>query len=122
MPKQYDYPESGIELHREYEWLFAPSLNYLASEVMEALDIEDVEEIKISLQRAFVACRNLHIPLHRNFKKVYRYDGENMIADWKISSLACYLIVINCSPVHEGVAKAQLYFATNTVSPIKKNI
>ncbi len=34
-----------------------------------------------------------------------------MIADWKISSLAYNLIVINSNPRNEHVAKAHLYFA-----------
>jgi len=96
-------------------WLFDARYPYLASEIIDSLNIKDANEIAISLNRAFIACRILQIPLHRNFKKVYRFDGETMVADWKISALACYLIVINCNPSHESVARAQLYFAMNPV-------
>ena len=93
------------------EWLFEARLNYYASEIMRTLAIEDEEEIALSLSRAFRVCASLNIPFHRHFKKVYCFDGTYLIPDWKISDLASYLIVINCNPIHEGVAKAQLYFA-----------
>ena len=80
---------------------------------MEMLDIEDAEEIVRSLNRTFHACGTLNISFNRNFKRVYRFDGERLIVDWKISPLACYLIIINCNPNHESVAKAQIYFAMN---------
>jgi hypothetical protein len=93
------------------QWLFEARLNYFVSDIMATLDIEDVNEIAASLNRAFQACGTLQLPFSRNFKKVYRSDGDKMLMDWKISPLACYLIVINCNPSYEHVAKAQLYFA-----------
>jgi hypothetical protein len=104
---------------RNKQWLFEARLNYLASEIMETLMINDAEEITSSLNRAFLACDSLHIPFHRNFERVFCYDGENMIEDWKISPLAYYLIIINCNPRHESVAKAQLYFATRYMGQTK---
>lgn len=122
MLQQINVTVTGIEQHHKHQWLLDAHLNYLASEIMEALQIEDAEEIATSLNRAFLACRILQIPLHRNFKKIYCYDGKTMTADWKISSLACYLIVINCNPAHENVAKAQIYFALHPASSIKNNL
>ena len=116
MLKLYDYLEAMMEEHNNRQWYFETKLNYFASEVMETLEIEDDLEITTSLNRAVQACGTLNIPFNNNFKKVYRYDGENLIADWKISPLACYLIIINCNPSHESVAKAQLFFAMNQVA------
>ena len=97
-------------------WLFEARLGYFVSDIMQTLTIEDADEIASSLNRAFRACIVLNIPFSRNFKRVYRFDGTHLIADWKISSLACYLIVINCNPANEHVAKAQLYFAMNNAA------
>ena len=113
MLKLYNYLDTMMEERNNQQWYFEAKLNYFACDVMETLDIEDAEEIAVSLNRAFQACGTLNIPFNRNFKRVYRFDGESLIADWKISSLACYLIIINCNPSHESVAKAQLYFAMN---------
>ena len=116
MLKQYD--DLDTRLIEEYgKHIYSEArLNYFASEVMEILAIDDADEIATSLSRAFQACGTLHLSFNNNFKKVYRYDGENMIADWKISSLACYLIVINSNPANEHVARAQLYFATKVTT------
>jgi len=122
MNQQLNISFNSIEEHNKHQWLLDAHLNYLASEIMEALEIEDADEISESLNRAFLACSTLHIPLHRNFKRIYCYDGEHMIADWKISSLACYLIVINCNPAHENVAKAQIHFALHPTPSIKYNV
>ncbi len=115
MLKQYEHPDAIIQESNKSEWLFEAKLNYLVSEVMNALHIEDADEMATSLKRAVLACGSLELPLHRNFKKVFRSDGENMIMDWKLSPLACYLIVINCNPGNEHVARAQLYFAFNRI-------
>jgi hypothetical protein len=116
MPTQTDkVTNMPANLYR-HQTLFEAALNYSVSDIMERLDIGDADEIAHSVERALQACGCLHIPLDQNFKKVYLSDGKNMIADWKISPLACYLIVINCNPGNERVAKAQLYFAINTIA------
>jgi len=109
----YKYLDSLIDHQHKSGWFFEPTLNYHASEIMKTLEVEDVEEMSSSINRAIQACEAMHIPLKRNFKKVFCFDGQNLIEDWKISALASYLIVINCHPGHERVAKAQLYFAMN---------
>lgn len=112
MLKLYDYLETRLDEHNKFHHIFFDSkLDYFVSEIMEMLVINDPDEIASSVNRAFRVCEALQLSQGRNFKRVYRYDGENMKPDWKISSLACYLIVINSNPSNEHVAKAQLYFA-----------
>lgn len=113
MLKLYDYLEAMVEEQNYRQNFFETKLNYFAGDIMETLDIVDATEITSSLNRAFQACGSLNIPFDKNFKRVYRFNGEELIVDWKISTLACYLIIINCSPSHESVAKAQLFFAIN---------
>ncbi|HEY0031024.1 MAG TPA: hypothetical protein VGC65_09720 [Bacteroidia bacterium] len=115
MLKLYDYLEAMMEVRNNRQWYFETRLNYFASDVMETLEIKDPAEIAFSLERAFQACKTLNIPFSRNFKKVFRFDGEKLFADWKISALAGYLIIINCNPSYPPVANAQLFFAMNQV-------
>ena len=110
MRKLHNHLQDSIE-EQQPQWFFEARLPYFANEIMERLNIEDAEEISLALKRTFEACRTLQIPLSRNFKKVYRFNGKELIDDWKVSALAHYLIVINCNPANEQVAKAQLYFA-----------
>ena len=111
MLKLYDY----LEEHNNRQWYYDNRLDYFASEIMKMLEIEDETDITFSLSRALQVCRTLNIPVSRNFKKVYRFNGVNLVTDWKISPLASYLIIINCNPENEQVAKAQLFFAMNQV-------
>ena len=113
MLKLYDYLEAMMEEQDSHQWFIETKLNYFAGDIMEILAIENVAEIASSINRAVRACRTMGIPFSSNFKRVYRFDGKNLIADWKMSSLACYLLIINCNPCHQSVAKAQLYFAMN---------
>lgn len=116
MLKLYDYLEVMVEEQNRRQQVFETGLDFFASDIMGMLKIDDSTEISSSLKRTFEACSTLNFPFERNFKKVYRFDGENLFMDWKISSLACYLIIINCEPSHEYVAKAQLYFAMNQIA------
>ncbi|MEO7530772.1 MAG: hypothetical protein ABIS69_05155 [Sediminibacterium sp.] len=108
---KYNYQKKSIESRGNQEWFFEARLNYFASEIMELLEIKEATEIALSLSRAFQAFGTLDLPFNLNFKRVFRSDGKTVSIDWKISPLACYLIVINSNPVHERVAKAQLFFA-----------
>jgi len=113
MLKIYDYLEKMLEAQQQRQNDAETKLNFFVSEVMEILAIEESEEIVISLNRTFRAFGTLQLPFNQNFKKIYRFDGIDMVLDWKISPLACYLIIINCDPTNELVAKAQLHFAMN---------
>ena len=111
--KIYDYLDIVLQEHQKNKWFENFKLNYFVSDVMSNLNIKDAIEIEVSLNRTFDACDTLHISKLQNFKKIYRFDGKNLHVDWKISSLACYLIIINCNPTNEFVARAQLHFALN---------
>lgn len=112
----YKQSANTIARQRRQQWLFEARLNFFVSEIMYSLDIGDADEIAAALKRTFEACYILEIPLERNFKKVYCFDGQNLIADWKVSALAHYLLVINCNPSNKHVAKAQLYYAMHKSS------
>jgi hypothetical protein len=113
MEKQPENVGTGIDIFYQYTRVEDAQLNHLASEVLESLEVVDEAEIAESLNRTFLACRMLNIPVRQNFRRVFCFDGTQMIADWKMSSLACYLLVINCNPSHEAVARAQLFYVMN---------
>lgn len=109
--KFHNYLDYMMVEYQKKEWFKNPNLNYFVSDVMNNLEIDDELEINNSLNRTFDACENLEISLLQNFKKIYSFDGASLKVDWKISSLAFYLIIINCNPINKIVAKAQLHFA-----------
>ncbi len=111
--KLYDYLDIVMQEHQKKQWFKKYELNYFVRDIMNNLNIDDSQEIEIAVKRTFDACKILHISKNQNFKKIYRFDGANLHIDWKISSLACYLIIINCNPSNEFVARAQLHYAIN---------
>ena len=85
-------------------------LKYYASEIIESLGLFETEELQTAVNRAIQICLTLHIPIDENFRTIYRFNGNELIADWKLSKLASYLITINANPSNIKVAKAQLFF------------
>lgn len=110
--KIYDYLDVVMQEHKKQQFENL-KLKYFLSDIMSDLKIIDAEEIQASLDRSFAVCNALHISQLVHFQKIYRSNGDNLIVDWKISSLACYLILINCNPKNEFVARAQLHFPSN---------
>jgi hypothetical protein len=109
--KRLDYLEE-VMIGEFFSPLGDMDLLYYASDIMDKLGCEKDEEIDEAIQRVVQVCQSLNIPLKRNFRRIYRYDGFKMITDWKISPLACYLLMINGNPCNPNVAKAQIFFAT----------
>lgn len=111
--KLYDFLDIVMQEQERHQQFRYKQLNYFVRDVMNNLNIDNILEIDLAMQRTFDACQILRISKNDNFKKVYRYDGKNLHIDYKISALACYLIIINCNPMNEFVARAQLHYAMN---------
>ncbi len=110
MLKLYDPWENIFDsLHRKD---VATRLIYYASEIEESMGFSD-DELEEALERAFQACSTMHISIDENFKAIFRMDKTHeMVPDWKLSSLACYLLIINANPSNPNVARVQLFFAS----------
>ncbi|MDF2436078.1 MAG: hypothetical protein K0Q95_454 [Bacteroidota bacterium] len=95
------------------------SVKYIcyASELIERLDVTE-EELDAAIERAFKACASLNLSIKHNFKSVFRTCEDHLVTDWKLSPLACYLIVINADPANERVARMQVHFATKHYSDV----
>lgn len=110
MLKLYDYLDAVLQSSKMDPFLENDQL-FFANDVFDLLGISEETQKKSSIRRALQNCVTLSIPLNRNFKHVYRFANSGLIADWQVSALGCYLIIINCDPRYEQVAKAQLFFA-----------
>jgi hypothetical protein len=109
MRKQSEQWTNTLMLFRDEE----PVIRYIcyASELKERLNVSD-EELEVAIDRAFKACASLGISIRQNFKSVFRTCDDHLLEDWKLSPLACYLLVINADPANERVARMQIHFAT----------
>jgi hypothetical protein len=115
-----------LKLYDPWEHIFdslqrkddAPELLYYASDIEQSMGFSD-EELEEAIERAFQACTSMHISIDDNFKAIYRSDNRHeMIADWKLSPLACYLLIINANPSNSNVARVQLFFASKNLQDI----
>jgi hypothetical protein len=116
MLKQYDNGWNTITLKEES--LIPEKYICYASELTDRLKISD-DEFDDAMERAFSACISLDISIKNNFRSVYRSFENYLVTDWKLSSLACYLIIINADPANANVARVQLLFATKNFNNVK---
>ena len=88
-----------------------PDLLYYASDIEQSMGFTD-SDMETVIERAFQACSTMHITIEDHFKPIYRTDNSHeLLNDWKLSSLACYLLIMNANPANTNVAKVQLFFA-----------
>ncbi|HYG38105.1 MAG TPA: hypothetical protein VD908_05775 [Cytophagales bacterium] len=110
MLKKVDYIEDLL-LNESFNQFNDLRLTYYASEIMEKLGCEEEEEMTHSMDRVFQVCQSINLPVQSNFRRIYRYDGNKLSIDWKVSPLGCYLLMINGNPCNPNVARAQVFFA-----------
>lgn len=108
----YDHLED-LNFYKRMEESAMDRCKFYASDLMNALDYDDLEMLGKVICTAERACIALNIPIKHNFKVVYRCDDNGIYRDWKLSYLACYLITINGDPINPSIAKAQLFRLTN---------
>jgi hypothetical protein len=108
MLKKYD----PFENYHSFQWRQdGEGVHFYASDLRDQLGFTDEEDFEEALQRAMKVCRTLAISLEENFRSVYRFDSTQLVSDWKLSNLACYLVIVNANPENRNVARAQVYFA-----------
>lgn len=102
---------TGAPFVEEFEDLFSGlSLQLFASD-LSSLGIEHGPEMYEAVQRAMMACRGAGLSVDRNFKEIFVSRGGVIYRDWKISSLARNLIILNADPSNPIIAKIQVKLA-----------
>lgn len=83
------------------------------------LEYSDWRNFNNVIDKAKIACENVGNVIVEHFVDVNKsissgYNTERVIADFKLSRYACYLIVQNGDPRKEVIALGQTYFAIKT--------
>ncbi len=105
MLQSVDYLDEILEAQHRHEQEMV--LTYYASEVLEALDYQ-MNEGAEAISRAMRACAALHVSVELHFKRTYCWQEDQMQADWLLTPLASYFLIVNSDPSHPAVARAQL--------------
>ena len=90
-------------------------LKYYINDLLEDLGYKDIKEATEPLNRAMKVCKTLNIPITEHFKPVFRCKDCRIFKDWKISSMAYYLISINGDPSNIGAALAQIKIVQSVI-------
>ncbi|MBO9150912.1 hypothetical protein ACFOTA_01720 [Chitinophaga sp. GCM10012297] len=106
MLQSFDYLDEILERQHRTARDMEPA--YYASELLEALGYS-LQEAGGAMERAMQACAALHIPVELNFRRAYCCNNSEMEADWLLSGLAGYFLIVNCDPRHPAVARAQIH-------------
>ncbi|CAN5211075.1 hypothetical protein BH23BAC1_BH23BAC1_33150 [soil metagenome] len=80
---------------------------YYASEVFKDFNFSKEIAINYAIKRAKYACTTLNVPIAEHFVSVYRSINDEVYVDWKLSSFAAYLTLINGNPSDPLVARFQ---------------
>jgi DNA-damage-inducible protein D len=92
---------------------------WFARDLQEALGYTKWENFSKVIDRAMLACKNSGVDIVNHFVEVNKMvelgsGAQKMLADYKLTRYACYLIVQNGDPRKEVIALGQTYFAIQT--------
>lgn len=79
-----------------------------ASDLLQQQGCESMDELSHAIRRASEVCSCMHVPLHENFKPVYRSRNGEVVQDWRLSPMAYMLTMLNADAKSEVVARTQL--------------
>ncbi|MFW5821848.1 MAG: hypothetical protein ACOCU7_00545 [Tangfeifania sp.] len=84
--------------------------HYYASELLSRLMQSDDFDFNASVRKAIAILRLTGIPVQQHFSCVYRSAAQETRRDWKMSELACSLVVISAEPANIEITKIQNAF------------
>jgi len=107
IPYEQDQPSRVI---LEFiEAVDAFELRYLSCDLLEKLALEDEHLLDQAIERAINACLALSIPSRKHFRQIFIIRQNQIQRGWRLSSLGCYLTVVNEDPSHPIVAQFQAF-------------
>jgi len=103
-------PFEEIRFSEQFEEILGEQCWLYISDLKRHLDCESDDIIQNAFARALRTMLILNIPVRHHMKEIYRTEEEGVFIDYRLSSLATYLTIINAEPVNPIIARAQLYF------------
>jgi hypothetical protein len=91
-------------------------LVHTASQLKEVLQLESMSDLDQPIQKAIETMQLLNMSSRPHFQQVYCAQNNSIQLDWRLSSFAYLLIILNCDPKHPMVAKTQVELIKNQIS------
>jgi alpha-D-ribose 1-methylphosphonate 5-phosphate C-P lyase len=83
-------------------------LKYYAYDLYDLMHLNAYDELENAIARAIEICKTAHLPVRENFRIIFRDIDGDLVQDWKLSSVAYQLIIINGNPANNRVAATQV--------------
>jgi hypothetical protein len=80
---------------------------YYISELMNRLTNTPGFEMDFAIRKAITICRLANIPVNEHFKLVFRSEEGCVSRDWKLSDLACCIIIISSNSTDKYIKDIQ---------------
>jgi len=102
---EYNYTDPIIELFLDR--MNDLNYRYYASELLDRLMHSDDFDFNASIRKAIAILRLTGVPVQQHFSCIYRSAARGMQRDWKLSELACSLVIISAEPENQEIEKIQ---------------
>lgn len=91
-------------------------LIHTSFQLKNALQLEDADEVDQAIQKSIRIFQQLNITVSPHFQQVYCAHSNCIRIDWRLSSFAYLLVLINCNSDNFMVAKAQIELIRNKLT------
>jgi hypothetical protein len=83
---------------------------YYASDLLKSYLHAQKGSIEESIRRAIAIMRLTGIPVQEHFQRIYRSDTQGITGDWRLSELACCLIILSFDESNQSAYQIQQSF------------
>lgn len=83
---------------------------YYASDLLKSYLQTQNNNIESSIRRAIAIMRLTGLPANQHFRRIYRSDSRGLFGDWRLSELACGLIILSLDETNSDAYQIQKSF------------
>lgn len=83
---------------------------YYASDLLQSYLHAQNSNMESSIRRAIAIMRLTGLPANQHFKRIYRSEVRGILCDWKLSGLACGLIILSFDETNDDAWQIQQSF------------
>ncbi len=110
LPQYFDYERIDPMIELFLSRVNDLNYRYYASELLDQLMKSEDFNFDDSVRKAIAIMRLTEIPVQQHFSCIYRSDMKGTRRDWKMSELACSLVVISAKPANHKIEQIQQAF------------
>ena len=83
---------------------------YYASDLLQSYLHAQNSNLESSIRRAIAILRLTGLPANQHFRRIYRSDILGLAGDWRLSELACGLVILSFDETNDDAYQIQQSF------------